>query len=29
MESLLGKYTDLYDFAPVGYFSLDKDGDDS
>jgi PAS domain S-box-containing protein len=23
METLLEKYTDLYDFAPVGYFSLD------
>jgi PAS domain S-box-containing protein len=26
MESLLEKYTDLYDFAPVGYFSVDKEG---
>ena len=25
-ESLLEKYTDLYDFAPVGYFTLAKDG---
>jgi PAS domain S-box-containing protein len=24
METLLEKYTDLYDFAPVGYFSLDE-----
>jgi len=24
LEYLVGKYTDLYDFAPVGYFSLDK-----
>ena len=24
MEILLEKYTDLYDFAPVGYFSLDE-----
>jgi PAS domain S-box-containing protein len=24
MEALLEKYTDLYDFAPVGYFSLDE-----
>src|SRR6185369_1040575 len=26
MEELLGKYSDLYDFAPVGYFNLDQDG---
>jgi PAS domain-containing protein len=26
MEDLLTKYTDLYDFAPVGYFSLDQKG---
>jgi PAS domain S-box-containing protein len=25
MEVLLGQYTDLYDFAPVGYFTLDTD----
>ena len=26
MEKLLEQYTDLYDFAPVGYFTLDFDG---
>ncbi len=26
MEVLLESYTDLYDFAPVGYFSLDEQG---
>jgi PAS domain S-box-containing protein len=26
MEALLGKYSDLYDFAPVGYFNLDHGG---
>jgi PAS domain S-box-containing protein len=26
MEGLLEKYTDLYDFAPVGYFSIDEQG---
>jgi PAS domain S-box-containing protein len=25
-EALLEKYTDLYDFAPVGYFSIDEQG---
>jgi len=25
-ELLLEKYTDLYDFAPIGYFSLDEQG---
>lgn len=26
MELLLEKFTDLYDFAPIGYFSLDQQG---
>ena len=26
MEALLQKYTELYDFAPIGYFSLDEQG---
>jgi PAS domain S-box-containing protein len=26
METLLETYTDLYDFAPVGYFSVDEEG---
>jgi len=26
VEALLAQYTDLYDFAPVGYFTLDSDG---
>ncbi|MDI6451582.1 PAS domain-containing sensor histidine kinase [Anaerobaca lacustris] len=26
MEAMLEKYTDLYDFAPVGYFSIDEQG---
>ncbi|HYS44688.1 MAG TPA: ATP-binding protein [Geobacteraceae bacterium] len=25
-EAALEKYTDIYDFAPVGYFTLDRDG---
>jgi PAS domain S-box-containing protein len=26
LESLLEQYTDLYDFAPVGYYTLDRNG---
>jgi PAS domain S-box-containing protein len=26
MEAMLEKYTDLYDFAPVGYFSINEQG---
>jgi PAS domain S-box-containing protein len=26
MEAMMEKYSDLYDFAPVGYFTLDHDG---
>ena len=26
VETALEKYTDLYDFAPVGYFTLDRKG---
>jgi two-component system, cell cycle sensor histidine kinase and response regulator CckA len=26
MEAMMEKYSDLYDFAPVGYFTLDRDG---
>src|SRR5271157_4080986 len=26
VEAILGQYTDLYDFAPVGYFTFDRDG---
>ena len=26
VEALLRQYTDLYDFAPVGYFTLARDG---
>lgn len=27
VEKALNRYTDLYDFAPVGYFTLDVSGD--
>ena len=27
LEAALERYTDLYDFAPVGYFTLDRSGD--
>src|ERR1700677_447407 len=26
VETLLQTYTDLYDFAPIGYFSVDEEG---
>jgi len=26
MQAMLVKYTDLYDYAPVGYFTLDREG---
>ncbi|WP_408967409.1 PAS domain-containing protein [Oryzomonas sp.] len=26
MEALLGTYSGLYDFAPVGYFTVDENG---
>ena len=26
VEAVLGKYSDLYDFAPAGYFTLSRDG---
>ncbi len=26
VEAILAQYTDLYDFAPVGYFTLERDG---
>ena len=27
LESALGNYTDLYDFAPVAYFNIDRNGE--